>query len=461
MKNIPVIVIFILTLFTSCKEYLDVKPHNRIVPKTAEDYSALIHSILDEIDYGRDNIILGTPGKMASFEAYAYNVESCCRNISSNGLPRYIGQTLSGFQGYYSNLYDKVKNFNIIINEVKNTNDFSRELLGVSYALRAICYYNLVINFCEPYNPSNSTQQLGVPIVDEFNLEAKPTRDNLEETIRFIEADLLKAIELKCENKEYRFTLNVAKAYLARLYYWIHDWKNAAKVAEELVNTHPILNGEAYKNMINSVNSLKGNEFIRAYILDEKKKKKSYDQAMGNIRVAYLSLEMLHLFDDKDIRKELFVDISKKSIKPLVARVRSAEMCLIAAESYAYQQNNAKALYFLNMIRRNRVTDFVDYTETSLPETNPNYLIKEDAEGNPLSKLMYAIISERQLELFGEGDRWFQLKHHGRPEFWVASKHYGGAYHKLITKKYMYTAPISTTDCLLIKDLKQNPGYEN
>lgn len=44
-----------------------------------------------------------------------------------------------------------------------------------------------------------------------------------------------------------------------------------------------------------------------------------------------------------------------------------------------------------------------------------------DATGAPLSKLISAILCERRMELFLEGDRWFELKRNGRPEFWIAA----------------------------------------
>ena len=43
MKKILITVIM-ASLFTSCEKYLDVKPYGRTVPKTAEEFPALIHA---------------------------------------------------------------------------------------------------------------------------------------------------------------------------------------------------------------------------------------------------------------------------------------------------------------------------------------------------------------------------------------------------------------------------------
>ena len=81
--------------------------------------------------------------------------------------------------------------------------------------------------------------------------------------------------------------------------------------------------------------------------------------------------------------------------------------------------------------------------------------ITTDATGTPLTKLMSAILCERRKELFLEGDRWFELKRNGRPEFWIAANG-----KKYVTEKYLYTVPIPKSDVNLFPGLIiQNPGY--
>ena len=92
----------------------------------------------------------------------------------------------------------------------------------------------------------------------------------------------------------------------------------------------------------------------------------------------------------------------------------------------------------------------------TLPPVDETALVKQDATGKPLTPLIQAILNERRKELYLEnGDRWFELKRNGRPEFWVAS---GGQ--KYTTRQYMYTWPISVMDIILQPALIQNPGYE-
>ena len=67
---------------------------------------------------------------------------------------------------------------------------------------------------------------------------------------------------------------------------------------------------------------------------------------------------------------------------------------------------------------------------------------------------MGLILKERRKELFLEGDRFFELKRNGSPEYWVA---FDGL--KYMIKKYMYTLPIPAHDILLVDGLIQNEGY--
>ena len=45
-------VIALVLLAVSCNRYLDIKPYGQTIPETAEEFSALLHAHLDEIDYG-------------------------------------------------------------------------------------------------------------------------------------------------------------------------------------------------------------------------------------------------------------------------------------------------------------------------------------------------------------------------------------------------------------------------
>ena len=129
-------------------------------------------------------------------------------------------------------------------------------------------------------------------------------------------------------------------------------------------------------------------------------------------------------------------------------------MQLILAESLYHQGKGSDALSALNELRRNRISEYTDLTMETLPSAVPG-LITTDVKGNPLTPLLSAILCERQKELYMEGDRWFELKRNGRPEFWAARQG-----RKYTTMKFMYTFPIPINDTDLVDGLIQNPGYD-
>ena len=77
-----------------------------------------------------------------------------------------------------------------------------------------------------------------------------------------------------------------------------------------------------------------------------------------------------------------------------------------------------------------------------------------DCQGKAVTPLLQAIFDERRKELYMEGDRWYELKRNGCPEWWVISNGL-----KYTTREYLYTSPISKSDVDLNPGLEQNPGY--
>ena len=60
-------VIALVLLAVSCNRYLDIKPYGQTIPETAEEFSALLHAHLDEIDYGEE-VVMGDGLEMADLE---------------------------------------------------------------------------------------------------------------------------------------------------------------------------------------------------------------------------------------------------------------------------------------------------------------------------------------------------------------------------------------------------------
>ena len=461
MKNKYMIRIFFIaaTMLSviSCNRYLDIKPYGETIPETAEEFSALLHDLIEEIDYGED-VIIGDAGTMVQLECYADNLAT---NLTSyptgNLLHLYVGSYLSNKQLRYSDLYKHIRTCNIIIDNLEERdNREGKDVLGTAYAVRGICYYNLLRDFCQ--SPGDGMTSIpGMPLVTTFDMEARPTRSSYMQTVGQIESDLLTAIDYDIQNTIYRFNSDVAKGYLARLYFWTQQYGLAAQYASELLEKYPLLEAASYKEMMESVVAKKGNMLLKSEILSETGQSTNNNTLREMLKSRPCTRQFYDLFTEKerDIRFGLSIDKKRQSVKYPFACLRSAEMQLILAESYYLDDEPGKALAALNELRRKRIVDVPDYTEQTLPAVDPNDLIQIDAKGNTLAPLLYAIHCERRKELFLEGDRWYELKRNGCPEFWVAKQ---GV--KYTTYSWMYTFPIHIKDIQMIEGMEQNPGYD-
>ena len=210
--------------------------------------------------------------------------------------------------------------------------------------------------------------------------------------------------------------------------------------------------------MMTTAYDLAGNQLIKAYRAADTSGENALSSANSLLQHRPVSQRLLSLFTEeektKDIRYELWVNNKRVAKKTFFCGMRTAEFKLMEAECYYHSGEKVKALRSINDLRAHRIANYVDLTENTLPALSEKEIIITDAEGNALTPLMGIILSERRKELFLEGDRFFELKRNGSPEFWTA---YNGQ--KYTTKKYMYTFPIPAHDILLVDGLQQNEGY--
>lgn len=451
---------FVTFCLMSCSNYLDIKPYGKTIPQTAEEFSALMHNRLDEIDRGEDKVLLGNSSALIDQDAaYGDDFEVCLTSQSGRALKVYIGTLLNtaGVSDYYWMSYQIIRDCNIVLNEMKESGTTeANEVRATAYAMRAVAYYQLLRLYCETPQTSNLNSQQGVPLVMTFDMEERPLRSTMQETVDLIESDLNHSLSYHISNDLYRFTEDVVKGYLARLYFWTKQWEKALPLAQELLAKYTLLEGEAYKNMMTTNYDLAGNQLLKAY----RSMSSTTEITTSRTHLQYrpVSLRFLDTFTEEekttDIRYTLWVNNKRIAIKTFFCGMRAAEFKLMEAECYYHIGKPELALHSINELRSHRISDYKDLTMNNLPSIQDMEIIKTDAEGNTLTPLMGLILRERRKELFLEGDRFFEQKRNGTPEYWTA---YNGR--KYVTKKYMYTLPIPAREIDLVDGLVQNPGY--
>ncbi|WP_321288429.1 RagB/SusD family nutrient uptake outer membrane protein [uncultured Sunxiuqinia sp.] len=459
-------ILIITLLFTcfSCDRYLDIKPYGKTIPKTAEEFSALLQTHLNDINIGGTHSLLFDGESTLNFAMYADNFEACLTERSGSTLPIYVGSYINYNQFvFYRNFYAIIRDCNIVLDGVSdpNSDELSKKVVATAYAMRGVAYYNLLQMFCKAPEAGNFQQQEGLPLVKTFDMEEKPIRSSMEETIELIEHDLQKAISYQQKDALYLFTEEVTKGYLARLYFWLEQWSKALDLAQQILAAQPLLSGVAYTDMMRSAHDVTGNILIRTYTTSDATS--VYNLTIQKTTLSYrpVSKRFIDLFDldgaDNDIRYSLFLNRLRQNQKELACGMRAAEFKLIEAECYYHLNKTTEALQSINEFRSHRISNYTPLTEGQLPEVNSSAKIKVDAEGKVLTPLLSLILSERRKELFLEnGDRWFELKRNGAPEFWTAYNS-----RKYVTESFMYTFPLLLDDVTLTPGLVQNPGYED
>lgn len=455
-KNIIYISMLSVSLaLSSCTKFLDIKPYDKTIPETAEDFSAIIHELCDEID-GSSTTTVGVKSVVDgddpdTQECWMDNLETNLTTYpTGNYLSYYVG-TNCGKGTEYKHCYATISRCNIVMSEMEEDRDTQegKDILGTAYALRGIAYYQLLRLFCPPVGSDD--EQLGVPIVTEFDMEARPVRSTIQETISQAESDMLKAIDYNIQNELYRFNNDVIKGFLARLYFWSGQYEKAKETALDVLERHPLLGRDDYKEMMSAANGLNGNMLLRADLYQT-----YYSLTSSYLQARPMSSRFLKLFAEKDddIRYTLFVGSKRKNKKRFFTGLRSAELYLIAMESCYHLGDTDGALQMLNTFRQHRINNYTPYTMSTLPAVDTSEYIQQDAQGKPLTPLIQAILNERRKELYLENDRFYEMKRNGRPEFWVMKNGL-----KYYTRKFMYTFALPASDVQLNSGLVQNPGY--
>ncbi|MDR2282214.1 MAG: RagB/SusD family nutrient uptake outer membrane protein [Sphingobacterium sp.] len=455
MKKIFIVGFIALGLLSGCTKYLDVKTYGKAIPETSEEFAALLHTHLNDIDYGNIETLLDNPDALLDIEVITDNFSLPLSLSGGRNLPKYIGSSLNDKQVRYEKIYAVIRDANIIVDNMKSVaNQGDKNVLGTAHALRAVAYYQLLKEYCEPYTTDD---QAGLPIVRSFDMEERPLRSSYGQTVAFIADEFEKALTYDVKDDIYRYTADVVKAYQARFYFWIREWEKASVLAKYIVDKYPLVRGKHYVDMIQSKHAKLENVLLKSYIYGGGNSDNSAVAAQNNITQRPLSKNFTDLFveKEKDIRYVLSFDEKRINNKVLNGRVRSAEFQLILAESYAHLGKEDLALQAINKLRAHRIEDNIDWTVATLPEVDAKSLITVDAEGKPISKLINSILNERRKELYAEGDRFFELKRNGRPEFWSADNGL-----KYTTEEYMYTFPLPRLDIEVVPGLVQNKGYK-
>ncbi|WP_223154565.1 RagB/SusD family nutrient uptake outer membrane protein [Aestuariibaculum sediminum] len=392
----------------------------------------------------------------------------------------------SDFSSFYNNSYDIINQVNLIlefINEVPDASQTEKnQIIAEALSIRGYTHFLLSLIYCQNYDFTNDASHLGIVYNTKTLTNGEinyPSRETLSNTYKFIETDLLEAIELytpenalgKGPATSY-FTEYATKALLARVYLYKNDWDNAFKMANDVIsNSGKILTPKSeyisewkepnapLSEMLLEFSPPRDNEDdvsagmyqYYGYFYDAKENTLQYSRYVS-------SQDLLNLFEPDDLRIQLFQSFDIETFSGMVngerdyddlpyyftnkyqdnagyIAFRLSEMYLIRAEAYLNNEKFEEAKNDINTIRSR--------ANASLLENTNNL---EDA-----------ILLERRKELCFEGHLFFDLRRNHKDI--IRNQ---GCYSTVCNLSYpspKLILPIPLNNLNLNSNLKQNESY--
>ena len=232
-----------LTL-TSCDDWLDKLPDNRMELQTPSDVSSLLVSaypsahpayLLEMYSDNTDDCVNPSWSEASRFQAQAYNWE----DITETGEDE-------SPQELWNRHYLAIASANAAIDliEGKGIPAEYNEQLGEALLCRAYAMFQLSTVFCKAYNPATASTDLGLPYPThpEKVVGTVYTRGTMEDLYGQIDKDLQRGLPLVSSNyskPKFHFNTDAAKAFAARFYLYKGDFAKAITYATEVLGADP------------------------------------------------------------------------------------------------------------------------------------------------------------------------------------------------------------------------------
>lgn len=364
------------------------------------------------------------------------------------------------FRGYYN----AIRRANMTINNIdKIEATTSAELVtkdllkAEALGLRAFNHYRLLKIFSPKYD-ANALGCAYVTTIDDF---ATPSRDNMKVSYEKVLADLDSALAIfpsSTDNDNTRINKSAIEALKAKIYLEIGEYDNAITFANKVLAKYSLTTAANYPNIWADSNDYK-EVILKQTNLD------SGGSTPGTLffsiqnNVQYNASHALYSkFEDGDVRKTLFREISGKGIIPTkylkpsfdgvktnrgradVKLIRTAEILLVRSEAYARKGDLTNAYTDYKALRDAR---------------NAGVSVAFTSQTDALDK----ILDERARELCYEGARLEDIKRFGKTI--VRSNQDIRPNYKNLTFSDVdkYTLPIPQAEVFANRNIQQNRGW--
>lgn len=461
------LVIVLWATFASCKKsFLELNPSTSLTPGQALATEADLQVALRGAYAGLRTGISG-----ATFDMFGRTIPVLGDIMADNAYQSAINTNRYTFYNNYSatagdgnalglwgGAYQAILRANNIINSPIASNANVDEYKGEAYAIRALCYFELVRFFATPY--TDNPAALGVPLITVYNPDLKPARSKVSEVYALMIDDLNKAYTLMTKyTNSSQFSKYAAKALLAKVYLNMGDKTNAKAAALDVIN-----NGGFTALTTGTHAGYWANAVIRTDKLETLFEVSSdavanlafdalsylYSQA-GNYGDLLCADDLYTKYSAADVRKALYPTGTRGGVPavfvnkyPVISGdlsdtkvLRLSEMYLIAAEA-SLPANEVDALTYVNAVTSKRGADPIASTGAALFED---------------------VLLERRKELAFEGDRYHDLQRLKRDI--VRSNNYPASAQNVAYTNFRRLLPIPQSEVDANPQIRtqQNTGY--
>ncbi len=459
-------------LTTSCSDFLDEEP----VLKQSNELTLAKYSSIDAAAAA-----LYSPFQSYLWYGGHFFLDSELRGGNAKnplmlaGSGRYLGEPLWNFNSsstspLWSYAYYVISWANNVINnlEGKESSDVTTQQINNTMAealfIRALCHFDLVITYAQPY--TYAPESLGVPVIL-VTENGSPARNTVKEVYEQIVKDLLQAESLMSDDYVRSGVTDAAaavckpavQALLSRVYLYMGDWQNCADYATKVINCgkYSLADKAAYKAMFTASAAPAGGEIIFEVYGSNKNE---YWDGSGWEGVSYITTgpegsgdvcatkDLVNLYEDGDVRGELF---SENEGEYFTTKYAGKEGSGIPKE------NNIIILRLSEMYLNRAEALYNGATVSGVSAASDLAAIAAKRGTTAVSPSATSIFTERRKELAFEGHIVYD---YARTKTSLVRTDYDGINNKDIEfPSYKWAMPIPKRELDANPNMVQNDGY--
>lgn len=329
--------------------------------------------------------------------------------------------------------------------------------------MRALCHFDLVITYCQPYN-NTTDDDLGVPVVL-VTENALPARGSKKAVYDQVVADLLEAESLISDNYTRADATDshavVSKAaiqgLLSRVYLYMEQWQKAADYATKVINngSYSLADADSYTSMFSAATAPDGGEII--FEVYGSNKNEYWDNS-GWAHLSYITSldgsgdicatkDLYDLYEDGDVRKQLFAKNENDYF-----------MIKYYGKSGANPRQTNVPIIRLSEMYLNRAEAIINGASVSGTSAEADMKKVASVRGATASAATKAgVFTDRRKELMFEGHIAFD---YARTNTSLTRTDFDDVNNKDVAyPSYMWAMPIPKREMDANPNMTQNPGY--